>query len=88
MQRYLDTAFAEQVIAEDIATSRSIYLRVFHQGQLVGVSELALNQPPAYVPAADAVEVSRFYIHAGYRGSGAADVLLAACERHANEQTR
>ena len=81
LQRYLDTAFSEEAIAH----SGTAHLLAFCNDDLAGVSELTLSQPPTCVPT-DAVEVSRFYVHSDYRGSGAADALLAACEHHASER--
>ncbi len=88
LNRYLDTAFAEGVIVEDMLNNRSACLLVLDGDDLAGVSELVMHSPPACVRVPDAIEISRFYIHAAYRGTGAADALLTSCEQHVRDLGR
>gem|GEM_PF-762419 len=86
LERYLDTDFCERAIA-DARASRP-FLLVFGTEGLAGVGEMHVHPPPACVPAQDSLEIARFYIHATYRGSGAAGALLAACERYGQDRQR
>jgi ribosomal protein S18 acetylase RimI-like enzyme len=81
LQRYLDGAFAEEAIA-----TTGDHLLVHWEDGLAGVATLASHPPPTCVFDVNAIEIARFYIDNGHRGSGAADKLLAACEVHVVER--
>ncbi|HYR08046.1 MAG TPA: GNAT family N-acetyltransferase [Longimicrobium sp.] len=55
-------------------------------GSPAAYAQVRRGQPPSCVPDAEAVEISRFYVHQAWHGRGIAQRLMSAALAHAREQ--
>ncbi|GAB4109848.1 MAG: hypothetical protein Fur005_08100 [Roseiflexaceae bacterium] len=81
LKRFLNTAFALDLLEADLADPCVWYRGAWVQGTLAGVVRLVAAPPPNAPAATGWVELSKCYVLPDYHGQGVAAALLeAACD--------
>ena len=78
LARYLETAFSQEAIRNDIEDSRSTYLLARRDGIPVGYAKLYAGAPPDCVRDRKAIELSRIYLDQAAIGKGWGSALMRA----------
>src|SRR5215204_1560867 len=85
MKTYMDEAFSEAALAEDLADQDSIYYVAEIDGVMVGYAKLKQNSREPCVSGANPIELCRLYSVSEYIGRGIGKALMLKCLDHAQE---
>lgn len=87
LNKYVNNAFSESTIREEISGSSAIYF-VCQDSELkpCGYAKLIQSPPPECINSNSCIELQRLYVDSDYRGKGIGKLLEAHCEANAKKR--
>lgn len=86
MKAYMDEAFSEAAIAEDLADKDAVYFVAELAGKMVGYAKLKHNSREECVSGEQPIELCRLYSLSDYIGKGIGKSLMLKCLEFAEDE--
>jgi ribosomal protein S18 acetylase RimI-like enzyme len=88
LANYMNWAFSEEQIGNELSDPNSIFLIAEISGEAAGYAKLIFESTEPEITAEWPVELSRLYSHQKFLGKGVGQTLLDACVSRAKETGR